>query len=471
MSKSSLKMNFLYNSIYQLLLILLPFITSPYISRILGSKGIGEFSYSFSIASTFALFGMLGVNNYGNRTIASVQNNKYKRSEYFWNIFTIQVVSSLIILFVYLIYIEFFVASSFKSLMYIHILTVLCSLFDINWFFFGMEKFKLTVTRNLIIKILSVLFIFLFVKTKNDTWKYTIIIVGSLFLSNLAVWPFLKKEIFIVKPKIKNILPHINKMVVLFIPVLAITLYKRIDKIMLGTLSTMSETGYFENTEKIISIPLGLITALGTVMLPRMSHLISKGEKEKTELYIESSMEFISFLSCAMAFGIAAIAEDFAPLFFGSSFVKVSELIIYITPTVIFISWANVIRTQYLMPLKKDNIYVTSVWIGAVINLVLNVFLVESYGAKGAIIGTVAAEFSVMFYQLYKVRKDLPLVLYLRNSRIYLISGLFMFLIIKILFKNQAQSIFNLVLQVLVGAIVYLILTAPRLYRRMKKVI
>lgn len=160
--KSNVLINFLYNSIYQILLIILPLITTPYISRVLNAEGIGLYSYSYSIASVFALVGMLGINNYGSRSIAAYQDDKQKRSETFCNIFAIQFIISTIVLGVYFIYIIFICPEQYKIISIVQSLAILCSLVDINWFFFGMEKFKLTVTRNIVIRIVTVICILLF---------------------------------------------------------------------------------------------------------------------------------------------------------------------------------------------------------------------------------------------------------------------------------------------------------------------
>jgi len=459
--KSSVKVNFIYSTIYQLLLIITPLITSPYVSRTLGSEGLGIFSYTYSVANCFALVGMLGVTNYGNRTIAAVQRDKAKRSNVFWNIFTLQALITVFVIFVYIIYVYILCPEEYKFVSAIQIMTVLCSLCDINWYFFGVEKFKLTVTRNIIIKILNVVLIFVLVHDANDVALYTAIIVGSLLLSNLAVWPFLKKEVDFAKPEIKEVFSHLNQTLVLFIPVIAITLYKRMDKVMLGMLSSMSQTGFYENTEKIINIPNSLIAALGTVMLPRMSYLYAKGEKKSASRYIVNSMEFVCFMASALMFGIAGIATEFAPWFFGSEFSSVGMLIMTIAPTIFFVSWANVIRTQYLIPLHNDKIYIVSVWLGASVNLILNAVLIPKCGALGAVVGTVLAEGTVAIYQTLRVAKELPIGIYIKNGLYYLLAGFVMFIIVRIVGSQGEGGLKTLVLEVIFGVVTYAVLCIP----------
>ena len=187
------------------------------------------------------------------------------------------------------------------------------------------------------------------------------------------------------------------------------------DKVMLGQMSTMSEVGYYEGASKILNIPTGVITALGTVMLPRMSNLAAKGKTRESGQYIRQSMVFVMFLAAGMMFGIAGIAEDFVPLFLGDEYEKCVLLIRVMAPTVPFIAWANVIRTQYLIPNHEDKSYIISVVLGAAVNLAVNLSMIPAFGALGAIVGTVCAEGTVCVSQTVMVRKKLEVTRYLRD--------------------------------------------------------
>lgn len=466
MGKSSLKKNFIYNSVYQILLVVLPLITSPYISRVLGDEGLGIYSYTYTIANCFSLVGMLGVNNYGNRTIAACRDNRIERSRNFWSIWLLQVLLSLIVTGIYFIYVFSICGVEYRTVSVVQYLTVACSLFDINWFFFGLEKFKLTVTRNIIIKIASVVCIFVFVKLESDIWVYSLIIAGSLLLSNLVIWPFLRKEVDFVRPSFDEIIKHLPHMAVLFVPVIAITLYNKMDKVMLGVMSTMSETGLYENTEKIINIPLGLITALGTVMLPRISYLVARGEKNEASKYFALSLEFATAMSFSLMFGLAAISQRFAPWFFGESFASVGTLIILLAPKIIFLSIANVVRTQYLIPMHKDKIFVFSVWIGAVANLIINVLLIPGYGAAGAIVGTVVAEFSVMLYQIFAIREDVHVLKMLMSLWPYLLAAVIMYWGVRFVNGIFESDFLAIVIQIFVGVVIYGVICVPILLKR-----
>lgn len=466
---SKLKKNLIINVAYQLFVVIIPLITAPYVSRTIGADGIGIYSYTYSIAYCFALIGMLGVANYGNRTIASIGNNIQKRSEAFWNIWIIQVIVSIIAILAYIGYLLLFNIDN--SLMaFIQIITIACSIFDISWFFFGIEKFQITVFRNLVVKILNLILIFILVHDKDDLIIYTLIMVSSALINTLTLFPFLKNEITFVKPKYAIAKEHIKPIIILFFPVIAISIYKIMDKVMVGFLSTTTQTGYYEYAEKIIGLPGTIITAIGSVMLPRLSSLLGNDKKEKAKFLLQVTMEIMMCMTCAMAFGIIAVAEDFAPFFYGNEFYISGYIMMGLAPAIIFQGWANVLRTQYLIPAKKDKIYVKSTWIGAMVNLILNAMFIPKIAAFGAAVGTVCAEFMVAFYQSFKVRKELALLKYLKNSIYYLIPSASMVLIVKIISKCfNIGLLWKIIAEIIVGAVVYILLSWPYVLKRYKE--
>lgn len=454
---TQIKKNLIYNVLYQILILILPIITVPYVSRIIGTEGVGIYSYTYSIVYYFMMLCLLGINNYGNRTIAKTKENKYELSKNFISIYIIQFTMSIIMIILYIIYLIFFV-EEYKIIAIIQIIYILSSMFDINWFYFGLEKFKLTVTRNSLIKIVSIILIFLFVKDKNDLWIYTLILSLTTLLSQLLLFVFLKKEIIFIKVNKKEIAKHIKPALILFVPVIAISLYKIMDKIMLGYLINVVEVGYYEQAEKIINIPLGLITALGTVMLPRISSLISKGNDKIIKEYIKNSLKFMMFISFPIVFGLITISSNFIPMFLGYAFVKSSIILKYLSVTIIFLSIANVIRTQYLIPKEKDSIYIKSVILGAIINFIINLLLIPRYHSIGASIGTIFAEFSVMFYQLIKIKKEISIFKIIKENLSFLIKSVIMFIIIYPFNYLKIEPIYIVILQIINGCIIYFVL-------------
>lgn len=456
---SNIKINFIYNVIYQLLLIVLPLITTPYISRVLGAEKIGIYSYTFSVANYFVLFAMLGVKKYGNRSIAIVRDNKNKMSETFWSIYVFQLLTSTIMILFYIIYLFIF-SKEYFFIGLLQLIFVFSAMVDISWFYFGIERFKITVTRGMIIRILSVISIFTFVKSSDDLWKYVIIMAGSILCTELALWPTLTKFIVLKRPTIKDVLRHVKPNIILFIPVLAVSVYLILGKVMLGALSNMSELGHFELTERIIGVPFGIITALGTVMLPRMSNLIAKGDIALGFSYIEISMKFILFLSSAMTFGLASISSVIGPVFLGKEFTEIGLLITLISPVILIKAWANVIRTQYLIPSMQDKKYISSVVIGAIVSVMLNLILIKPYGAIGATFALLGAETAVAITQTISVRKELDIKLYLKNGVYFIFFGFVMYTIVKLCENFLEPSVFTLLFLIVLGGFIYLFLCA-----------
>lgn len=346
----SVKINLIYNTAYQLLAIAIPLITTPYLSRVLGAEKIGVYSYSYSIAYYFAMFILLGLNNYGNRSIAAIKDSKLELSKVFFSIYLMQLTSSVVVIIAYVLYA---VSFSNNAMTWILLIYVISAGFDINWFFFGLEEFRLTVIRNTVIKIATTAAIFICVKSPNDIELYGIIMVMGLLLSQLIMWPFVPKYTVFVKPSLNEVIKHIKPNLILFIPVIAVSLYKMMDKIMLGLMSDMKQVGFYENTEKIVQVPMVLVNSLGTVMLPKTANLLARNEETIARKYLKQSIIIAMILASSICFGIMAVAPLFVPWFYGTGYEQCIVLFQILMPSCIFLAFANVIRTQYLIPRKK----------------------------------------------------------------------------------------------------------------------
>ena len=355
-----LKKNLSYQSIYQLLTVITPLIVTPYISRILGPDNIGIYSYTYSIAYYFVMFALMGVANYGNRTISANNTTRENRSRVFWEIYSFQFIMSIVMTIAYLFYIIWFCRYE-KVISIIQMIYVMTSVIDISWLFFGVEDVRHVVIRNTIVKIMSLMGIFIFVKNSDDLWIYTLLLTGGQFIGGATMWLSLKKYIFFVKPHFSGIKKHIIPNITLFIPVIAISLYKTMDKIMLGILSSDSQVGFYTNAESLINAPMGFIVAVGTVMLPRITHLLMNGEIEQSITYFEKSLKLTMCFSCAVAFGLVAVAPTFVPLYYGNGFDDCVFLIQGQAFVMLFLAWANVVRTQFLLPHKHDKQYILSI--------------------------------------------------------------------------------------------------------------
>ncbi len=451
---STVKKNFVYNLIYQLLIFIFPLITIPYVSRILGKDGVGIYSYTHSIVNYFMLITLLGINNHGNRSIAKTRGDKNELSKTFFSIYIIQLLSGLLMIMMYILYMVF-LNRQYTDIAWIQILFILSAVFDINWFFFGLEEFKITIARSTLVKIISLILIFLFVRTSNDVAIYALIMALSTLISQLLLIPFLIKRISLVRININDIKKHIKYVLLLFVPVIAVSVYRVMDKIMIGLLSSVDEVGLYEQSDKIILVPCTIITALGTVMLPRISNLVANDKRNEILKYIYNSIKFVMFLSFPMCLGLIAVSNTFVPMFLGHSFIDAIFLVKCMSITILFASFANVLRTQYLIPYEKDKIYMCSILLGAFSNLICNIIFIPKFGAKGALIGTILAEFLVMLYQTVSVRKELPIKKYISNIIPFLLKALIMFTAIYLFNYIGMNRVLRLLIQVLLGSLIY----------------
>lgn len=452
---SSLKKNLAYNVAYQILVIILPLITAPYVSRVLGADGLGTYSYIFSIVTYFGLFGMLGIANHGNRSVALVRDNRQKVSEAFSNTYIIQLCTTVIALLLYFLFIYCWFSGD-KTIAYVESIIVLSYVLDITWFFFGLEQFAVTVTRNAIIKIATVVAIFIFVRSREDLWIYALIMSCGMLFSQIYLWLRIRKYADFCKPSWSQVKSNIKPVLMLFIPAIAYSIYKLLDKVMLGAMSSMSQVGLFDNAEKIINIPSSLITAFGTVMMPRITVLLGTGDEHRISYLNKISVRYFTLLVVGAAFGLAGICNVLAPVYFGSEFVGSAPIIAGLGFSLIFVTWANVIRTQYLIPNKLDKPYVISSVIGALANLAVNIILIPKFAGIGAMIGTIIAEFTVFFVQLILVRRSFPMSQYLQPVLFLFPIGMIMFAVVYWIGAYMGNTIITLIIQILVGGFLYL---------------
>ena len=453
--KKSIARNYIYNLIYQMLTILLPLVTTPYLSRVLGAEPIGIYGYTISIVTYFVLFGTLGISMYGQRETAYKGDNKAERSKVFWELIIIRTITlSISMLLFYMIY-----GRTGEYTIYYRILLIqlVANLFDISWLFQGIEEFEKTVVRNLVVKLLSLILIFTVIKTPNDLWKYFAIYVGAELLGNITLWFYLPQYIEKVSIKKLDLKKHIKPVISLFLPQIAIQIYTVLDKTMIGVITKdMVEVGYYEQAQKIIKLLMTIATSLGTVMMPRIAATYSKGNKEKVREYMNTSFSFIMLLAFPLMFGIISVANKFVPLFYGNGYEKVIPIMCIISPIIIFIGLSNVTGTQYLLPTKQQNKYTISVVMGAVVNFILNIILIKKYASIGASIATVVAEFCVTLSQFILIRKNIKFKEVIPIIYKYIIASIVMFIASMVVGCCITNNILSIFIQILVSVIIYL---------------
>lgn len=457
MAKKSIAKNYIYNLIYQMLTIVLPLITTPYLSRVLGAEAIGIYGYTLSIVTYFVLFGSLGIAMYGQREIAYVQNDKEKQSKAFWEMVIIRIITLCIATITF--YITFCTRGDYSTYYKILILELIANALDISWYFQGIEEFGKTVIRNLVVKTLSLVCIFVFVQTQEDLWKYLLIYTLANILGNITMWLYIPKMLEKVSIKKLELKKHIRPIIALFVPQIAIQIYVVLDKTMIGNITNnMSEVGFYEQAQKIVKTMLLVVTALGTVMNSRIANAFAENKKEEVKKYLSQSFRIVWFLGLPAMFGMIALSSKFVPWFYGEGYEAVISLINATSPIIIAIGLNNVTGIQYLIQIRKQNIFTISVTIGAIVNVILNYLLINLWGTIGAVISSVLAEFCILAVQLVYIRNEITVLDMMKSSVKYLISSLIMFVIVLEITNLMEVSIFNTCLEAMIGIVIYFVI-------------
>lgn len=448
--------NYLYNAGYQILLMLAPVITTPYVSRVLGAHNNGINTYTNGWVTFFYLVGQLGIALYGNREIAYHRDNKYDRSKIFWEIISLQIMTSSLSLIAYLIAVMLF-SSAFKVYFLLQALWIVAYGLDISWYFMGMEDFKKTVTRNTFVKLISIALIFILVRNENDLARYVFLLGFAQLAGSATLWPYLRKSIQWVKVCYWRPFRHFYPTLLLFVPTITTQIYLVVNRIMLGRMAPQAAVSQFDFGDKIVKLVLAVVTATGTVMLPHIANKFAAGDIKGVRTSLYKSFDFVTAVSVPMMFGLMAIAYKFAPWFLGNQYVPTGGVIFYETPAILMIAWSNVTGTQYLMPIHREHEFTISVTVGAVVNVIANLFLIARYGANGAAVATVISELSVTVVQLFYIRRTIRRRQLFAPAWRYLLSGFFMYIVVSRIDGIMRMTFVNLALQVALGIVTYII--------------
>lgn len=392
MATDNMRKNYIYNVSVQIVSMLTPLITAPYLARVLGEEGVGTHSYVLSIATYFALFAALGLSSYGLREVSRVRDDRVKSSRLFWELSIIRVANTVISCALYGLFIWRFGGEHWQSFLAIG-LTILATGADCTWFFQAKENFKSLMFRNLTVKLLSMALVFLLVKEADDVPLYCAIQTGSMLVSNLLLWPQLKKMVRRIPLHRLRFSRHYREVLVYFIPTIATSIYTVLDKTMIGAITNdMAQNGFYENAHKIINILMTIVTSLTVVVGVRTSYLFGKNREEEIRGHIRDTFRFMYMLTFPLCAGLVACGRGFAVEFYGANFEEAGVMIMMFAPLLFVIGTSNVLGTLYLTPSGQRGRSNRAIITGAVTNLVLNVLLIPEYGAYGAVIASVTAE-------------------------------------------------------------------------------
>lgn len=443
-----------YNTIYQLLIVFLPFITIPYLSRVIGPELIGVNNFIMSIVQFLGIIALVGLNQYGVRIIRKkfVSESRVELSNTFFELYFIQLFFGLLTIVLYTIILFF---NKENGLYYLAMLPyLLSSTIDISWFFQGMEEIRKVVFRNTIVKILTLILIFLLVKSENDFLVYLMIMSIGTFLGNTMLWLQIKKYIVFNFPK-KICLEKHRKTITLLIPQVAIQVYITLDTTLLGIFTDNSTVAYYSQSQKIIRIITTVLTSISVVMMPKMVAFIA--EKKSISSILAKSYEFTLFFSLFFSAIIFACSAEFVPWFFGNTFSPMIPIIRILSVLIIFVPIGGIFSNQLALALEEDKKYSSPLIIGAFLSLTLNVILIPLFGIYGATVTSVLIESFVCIMRIYLMRKNFELSI-ITNSYKYFLPYLSVLLVSYFFDLNFSESNFiNLVFSAFFLGFIYII--------------
>ena len=392
MKERSLKLNFILNNIRIILNFLTPLITFPYTSRVLGPVSIGKVDFANSIVSYFILFASLGIPSYGIRAVAASRDNKEELSK---TVAELSVISIFMSFFMTLIYLAFVFLGNInveKKLFFILLPQIFLTTLSFEWFYTGVEDQLYITIRFIFVKFISIIALFMFIKSSDDYLMYAFISFVLTAASSVFNIIRLRKYISFVSFRKLELKPHIKPILIIFGSSIAISLYSHLDSTMIGFFAGEEAVGLYSCANRLINMILSIVTSLGVIMMPRLANLLEKNEIERYKNNLSKSLNFIFLFSLPIIWGILSVGTEFILLFAGEKYLASGTTFLILSPILFIIASAHFIGIQILYTNKLERIYTIAVSIGAMANIIANFFLIPRLQQNGAAIGSLIAE-------------------------------------------------------------------------------
>lgn len=406
MARRSIKVNWFYNTLSGVLKVLFPLVTAPYIARVLLPDGVGLFNFANSYVAYFVMFAALGVPTYAVREIAKVRDDPAALRRLTNELFSVTVFSTIAVSIPYLLSIALVPQLSANFVIFLVIGFVLyLSPLSVDWFYSGLEDFKYIALRSMAVKTVCVISLFLFVKTRDDVLIYTVINVVNNVANN--IWNCIKMSREGFRPRLvtAGLRRHLRPSLILLSSSVAVSVYNLLDTLMLGFMRDYSQVAFYTSASNVAKMLVSLLTSLAIVTVPRVSAYLKDGAREEINRLTSSSFAFIILISVPAAVGLCCLSRDFVPLFYGESFAPASAPLAVMSFVMVAIGLSSLAGTQILIAMGLDKDYLWSILAGAVLNFAANCFVIPRYGATGAALTSVAAEFVIFMVMMRFVRR------------------------------------------------------------------
>lgn len=460
MKQKSLGLNYIFNFISQIVTLIVPIIITPYISRIFKEVGNGQLAYVNTILSYFLMFANLGFAIYGQREISKSRDDKVKMSKVFYELFILRAFFSIISFFslILLTYLNFFGEKYYLLLMILSI-QIIAVIFDISFFFQGLEEFLYVAIKNIIFRSVLLVLIFIFVKDINDLWIYALLYSLSVVFSNLSMWPKLLNKLTKVDMKSLQLKKHILPVFLIFLPTLATTIYISLDKVMIINLA---ENGEFENgcySQALVlnQTMLIAITVIDSIMNARNTYEYNQGNQDVVKKNVYFSSSYVLHIGLPMIVGICILCDNLSSWYLGDGYEVVPLLLQIMSVRFIFSGMACVFGNQFFISIGKEKYTTVAHCCTGLLNFILNLFFIPRFGAVGGAITTACSEFFDFLILAIMIRNEISLKIIIKKIWKPLFSSIVMGVPVFIMNMYLKYSVFSFLLETTIGVIVYFI--------------
>lgn len=425
MNRSSIKRNIVLNTLLTVSSLIFPLITFKYASQILHPEGIGRIGFGTSVVYYFNIFAQLGIPTYGIRACARAREDRTELTQTVHEILTINLIFTAL---TYLLFFgSLFVVPRFSAdrpLLVMLSATILLNSIGMEWLYKGLEKYDYITARSLAFKVIGVVLLLLTVKSENDYLLYGFVTIFAASASNVLNLLHAKRYIGLRPIRKRNLAVHMKPILVFFGMAIATTVYTNLDVVMLGLMKSNAEVGFYNSAIKIKTILVGVVTAMGAVLLPRASLFISEGDYDSFYRVSGKALHWVCAIAIPFAIFFSMFAKTGVLLLSDETFLGSVPAMRIIMPTVLLIGLTNIMGIQMLVPLGRERTVLRSEIVGAVVDFVLNLLLIPRFGAAGAAAGTLCAELGVLAVQAYALRQELkPLMRRIRYWDILLANA------------------------------------------------